>query len=188
VKKPTEMLSIIDIAAVVYSRLRSRGARTPVLPDRDFTGIRPPRLGSGRQTWHAQTRHVGLFRLGRLQERDICAVGYTHESRAPSLVVHIVRDGEARWNPGRAGWCVLIRQNGKFVQFWGRYQLASNNAMELRAAVEALRDLPKGMRVWISTDSTYLKRDITEWVPNWQWNGRRNKHMFPEALVGRPWF
>jgi ribonuclease HI len=37
----------------------------------------------------------------------------------------------------------------------------------VHAVVEALQDLPEGMYVWISTDSAYVKKRITEWLPNW---------------------
>jgi hypothetical protein len=46
--------------------------------------------------------------------------------------------------------------------------------MELRAVIEALRNLPYDMHVWISTDSAYVKRGITELRPNWMANNWRN--------------
>jgi hypothetical protein len=48
--------------------------------------------------------------------------------------------------------------------------------MELRAVIEALRNPPEDMHVWISTDSAYVKRGITEWVPRWRarnWNNEK---------------
>jgi ribonuclease HI len=46
--------------------------------------------------------------------------------------------------------------------------------MELRALIKALRRLPDGFHVLISTDSAYLKRRITEWLPGWISNGWKN--------------
>jgi ribonuclease HI len=46
--------------------------------------------------------------------------------------------------------------------------------MELRAVIEALRVLPDNIHVSVSTNSAYVKRGITEWLPGWRWNGWRN--------------
>jgi ribonuclease HI len=46
--------------------------------------------------------------------------------------------------------------------------------MELTAVVEAMRALPDQMQVWVMTDSAYVKRVITEWLPNWIKNGWKN--------------
>jgi ribonuclease HI len=45
--------------------------------------------------------------------------------------------------------------------------------MEIRAVVEALRFLPEGMNVCISTDSAYVERGVTEWVNGWAVNDWR---------------
>jgi ribonuclease HI len=47
--------------------------------------------------------------------------------------------------------------------------------MELTAAVEALKALKQISRVEIHTDSEYLKRGITEWLPNWRRRGWKRK-------------
>jgi ribonuclease HI len=46
--------------------------------------------------------------------------------------------------------------------------------MELTAVVEALRGLPDQMRVWIMTDSAYVKNGITQWVLDWLANHWKN--------------
>jgi hypothetical protein len=83
------------------------------------------------------------------------------------MMIHVVTIGGARANPGNARWGALIRQNKKCMWFWGHYEHATNNAMELRAVIEALSLLPEGMVVWISTDSAYVKKGITEWMGSW---------------------
>ena len=40
--------------------------------------------------------------------------------------------------------------------------------MELTAALEALHSLPEPHKIDLYTDSEYLKRGITEWMPNWR--------------------
>jgi ribonuclease HI len=43
--------------------------------------------------------------------------------------------------------------------------------MELTAALQALQSLKRPCRVRLFTDSEYLRRGITEWLPGWR---RRN--------------
>ena len=43
--------------------------------------------------------------------------------------------------------------------------------MELSAAIEALHALNRPMRARIHTDSTYVKKGITEWIVKWKRNG-----------------
>jgi ribonuclease HI len=62
-------------------------------------------------------------------------------------MIHVVTDGVARPNPGSAGWGPIIRQNERCTWLFGHYDHATNNAMELRAEIEALPVLPEGMNV-----------------------------------------
>lgn len=70
--------------------------------------------------------------------------------------------------------------------------------MELLAAIEALKALLRPAEVDLYTDSLYLKRGVTEWLPQWKGNGwkRRNgRRLLPvknedlwrelDRLVGR---
>jgi ribonuclease HI len=47
--------------------------------------------------------------------------------------------------------------------------------MELTAALKALEALKRPTRVEIYTDSEYLRRGITEWLPGWQRRGWKRK-------------
>lgn len=47
--------------------------------------------------------------------------------------------------------------------------------MELQAALEALRGLNEPCQVTLFTDSEYLKKGITEWMPNWKRRNWRRK-------------
>jgi hypothetical protein len=90
--------------------------------------------------------------------------GDIHPLLEPDKLIHVMTDGGANPNPGLAGWGAIIRQNGTFAWNFGHCSHASNNAMELRAVIEALRNIPDGMDVWVSTDSVSIKRGITEWI------------------------
>ena len=43
--------------------------------------------------------------------------------------------------------------------------------MELRAAIEALNALKRSSQVELHTDSTYVMKGITEWLPGWKKRG-----------------
>jgi ribonuclease HI len=51
----------------------------------------------------------------------------------------------------------------------------TNNRMELTAALRALEALKRPSRVEIYTDSEYLQRGISEWLPGWRRRGWRRK-------------
>jgi ribonuclease HI len=89
-------------------------------------------------------------------------------------MVTMTTDGGANPNPGPAGWGVLIRQNGKFLCLWKHYPKSSNNVMEISAVIAGLNFLPPDMVIWLSTDSQYVQKGISEWMPKWKRNGWRN--------------
>lgn len=80
-------------------------------------------------------------------------------------------DGACSGNPGPGGWGVLLIIEGEETELCGGETETTNNRMELKAAIEALRALPKNGAVKIVTDSTYVKDGITSWMANWKRNG-----------------
>ncbi len=50
---------------------------------------------------------------------------------------------------------------------------ATNQQAEILAAAYALYTLPEGSEILIWTDSEYLKKGATEWLPRWTKNGWR---------------
>ena len=79
-------------------------------------------------------------------------------------------DGACSGNPGPGGWGVLMIIDGQETELCGGEAETTNNRMELKAAIEALRALPKNGAVKIVTDSTYVKDGITSWMGNWKRN------------------
>ncbi len=60
----------------------------------------------------------------------------------------------------------------------GRADDTTNNRMELTAALQALLELKTPCRVDLYTDSQYLMKGITEWMPRWvlkNWRGSGGK-------------
>ena len=87
--------------------------------------------------------------------------------------VEIFTDGACKGNPGRGGWGALLRFAGQTRELCGGENQTTNNRMELRAAIEALSALKESCEVGLTTDSTYVRDGITQWLPKWQRNGWR---------------
>ncbi len=85
--------------------------------------------------------------------------------------VEVYTDGACRGNPGPGGWGVLLRWGGHERELKGSEPDTTNNRMELQAAIEALSALRRRCRVELYTDSEYLRRGITEWLPGWKQRG-----------------
>lgn len=93
---------------------------------------------------------------------------------APLPEVTIYTDGGCRPNPGPGGWAaVLIAEGREPRELSGGEPEATNNRMELRAAIEGLRALETGHQIRLVTDSEYLRKGITEWLDRWRANGWR---------------
>jgi ribonuclease HI len=89
--------------------------------------------------------------------------------------VTIYTDGACYGNPGPGGWAALLRFKKREKVLTGSDPDTTNNRMELTAAVQALEKLNRSCRVDIYTDSEYLRRGITDWMPNWRRRGWRRK-------------
>jgi len=82
-------------------------------------------------------------------------------------LIEIFVDGACSGNPGPGGYGIVIREQGLEQTYSGAEAQTTNNRMELRAAIEALRLIPKNRVVHMYTDSVYVQKGITEWLPNW---------------------
>ena len=83
--------------------------------------------------------------------------------------------GACSGNPGVGGWgAVLLAEKNKKVikrkEISGSAVDTTNNKMELIAAIETLKVLKKYTEICIITDSNYVKKGITEWLPSWKKN------------------
>ena len=85
--------------------------------------------------------------------------------------IEIFTDGACRGNPGPGGWGAVLRSGAREKLLSGRSSDTTNNRMELTAAIEALEALRGPSRVRLSTDSTYLKNGITQWIAAWKRRG-----------------
>jgi ribonuclease HI len=84
----------------------------------------------------------------------------------------VYTDGGCRGNPGVGAWAALIYEGPEPKEIWGVERLTTNNRMELRAAIEALRALEEPSKVRLYSDSAYLIDAFNMgWLSNWEHNG-----------------
>lgn len=93
----------------------------------------------------------------------------------PEVIIYT--DGACSGNPGPGGWGAVIIGDGgsaEVAEISGGEPHTTNQRMELRAAVEALRALSTPSRVRLYSDSAYLVNAFRQrWLPRWQVNGWR---------------
>lgn len=97
----------------------------------------------------------------------------------PVKRVEIFTDGACKGNPGPGGWGAVLRYQGHEKTLYGGEPLTTNNRMELRAAIEALSALKEPCIVVLTTDSQYVRKGITEWLPQWKRRGWRTASKEP---------
>jgi ribonuclease HI len=91
--------------------------------------------------------------------------------------VELYTDGACSGNPGPGGWAFILRHpaTGKELEQSGGERESTNNRMELTAVVRGLSALKRPTRVELFTDSVYVGKGISEWMPKWKANGWRRK-------------
>ena len=89
--------------------------------------------------------------------------------------VTIYTDGACDPNPGPGGWAALLKFSSAEKILTGKASDSTNNRMELTAAIQALEALNRPCQVAFHTDSEYVKKGITEWMPRWKARNWRRK-------------
>jgi ribonuclease HI len=94
-----------------------------------------------------------------------------------SIEVILYTDGGCSGNPGPGGWAYLLGHpaSGKELEASGGERETTNNRMELTAVIEGLAALKKPTRVELFTDSVYVGKGMSEWMPKWKSNGWKRK-------------
>ena len=85
--------------------------------------------------------------------------------------VVIYTDGACRGNPGPGGWGLILSYKGCGKEIYGAENHTTNNRMELMAAIKALETLTRPCLVQLNSDSSYVLKGITDWMPNWKKRG-----------------
>lgn len=91
----------------------------------------------------------------------------------------IYTDGGCSKNPGGyGGYGVVVTSDGKIIdELFGGEPETTNNQMELLAVIHALEyaaDLHDAGNITLYSDSQYVVRGISEWMPNWRATGWKN--------------
>ena len=100
------------------------------------------------------------------------------------LNIEAYTDGACSGNPGIGGWGVVLlaKKNGVVInrrEIAGGELNSTNNQMELRAAIEALKALKRRTEITLITDSVYVKKGISEWLLNWKKNNWKTSSRKP---------
>ncbi len=90
--------------------------------------------------------------------------------------VVIYTDGACSGNPGPGGWGATMMfgpNNGNMQrrEIRGGERDTTNNRMELMAAIKALQYPEQRSTIDLHTDSTYVRKGITEWIHGWKRRG-----------------
>ncbi len=91
-------------------------------------------------------------------------------------------DGACKGNPGAGGWGAhLIFSDGRTQDVYGGDKETTNNRMELMGAIQALTHSPHEQKLEIWTDSSYVKKGITEWIEGWKKRAWKTANKKPVA-------
>ena len=96
-----------------------------------------------------------------------------------STKIEIFCDGACSGNPGVGGWGCVLRYGGHEKELFGADGDTTNNRMEMTAAITALESLKRPCHVVLTTDSQYLVKGMTEWLPGWIRKGWVNSKKEP---------
>ena len=98
------------------------------------------------------------------------------------MSIKVYTDGACKGNPGPGGWGVYIQSNEDEKALYGGNPETTNNQMEMKAALEALKHLKDEDEVIeLYTDSNYLRQGITEWIHKWKKNNWKTAAKKPVA-------
>ena len=86
----------------------------------------------------------------------------------PNRSVVIYTDGACSGNPGPGGWGSVLMYLGHRRELSGGQAETTNNQMEMMAVIRALETLKRPCDITLYTDSTYVMKGMTEWLPQWK--------------------
>ena len=96
---------------------------------------------------------------------------------ASADIVRLFTDGACSGNPGPGGWAYILEHpaSGQTIDASGAEPATTNNRMELAGVIEGLATLKRPCRVELVTDSQYVAKGISEWMPKWKAQGWQRK-------------
>lgn len=103
------------------------------------------------------------------------------QHNSDSTTVEIFCDGACSGNPGPGGWAALLRQHQTERWLTGAELRTTNNRMELSAALAALQALKVPCLASVTTDSQYVQKGASLWLPGWKARGWKTAAREPVA-------
>lgn len=95
-------------------------------------------------------------------------------------MIEIYTDGACIGNPGAGGWGAVLLYKGHQKEISGKANYTTNNRMEMKAVIEALKAVKKSESgITIYTDSKYVMDGITKWIFSWKNNGWKSANKKP---------
>src|SRR5699024_1643352 len=94
--------------------------------------------------------------------------------------VIVYTDGACSGNPGPGGWAALLQWKGKEKVITGGDSETTNNRMEMRAVIEALKAVNQPCRVKIHSDSALIINAFKQgWIDGWLKRGWKKANKKP---------
>ena len=82
-------------------------------------------------------------------------------------IVEIFTDGACSGNPGPGGYGAILKYNEEIKEISGYEPETTNNRMEMVAIIEALHQIKRPCTIKVVTDSNYVVKGMSEWMPGW---------------------
>ena len=109
-------------------------------------------------------------------------------SNSKGRLVEIFTDGACSGNPGPGGYGAILKYGRETKEISGCELETTNNRMEMKAIIEALRQLKRPCKIRVVTDSNYVVKGMTEWMPGWirrDWFNSKKKPVLNRDLWER---
>lgn len=105
-----------------------------------------------------------------------------------TILKHVIihTDGACKGNPGIGSWAATLEYKGVIKEISGVDPNTTNNQMELKAVIKALRTLKHPCQIDLYTDSQYVQKGMNEWIIGWKqknWKNVKNVELWQELDV-----
>lgn len=97
----------------------------------------------------------------------------------------VYTDGSCLNNPGAGGYCAILLYKDKKKVIKGGEDNTTNNKMEIKGVLEALRALKEPCKIELFTDSNYVCEAINSYLEKWvkrNWSEVKNIELWKEYL------
>lgn len=106
------------------------------------------------------------------------------ENKAEEKIYKIYTDASYLENKKRGGFAFIIEDlNGNYNLYTEKVREIGSSQAELEAAINALKILEDVEKIRIVTDSQYVRKGLTEWMPLWKLNGFKTANGEPAKNI-----